>query len=565
MAARTRVLTAAAGVFAAFAVPLLVMQWLNPRLLTSWHGFLHAGIAERFPAASLPPENPFFAGEPLPYYWFYHALGAALSGVAGIDLLLAFRFIVLLSIAAIVAACMRFGAAHLRAPAAGVLAVVLVLIGVNPLGPAIAAAKAAGGEPAFVAIDAPIETEVVTNDIADAYMAHPLLGLMYFGEDWRAGQNLSWLLDVSARTPSLALLVVLAALLGGSLGVAAVWRVAAIILVMGLSTALNPLAGMAVGGAVIAAAVVLRVLGRKGLLAIALATFAGALLAWPTYSHLFGVGGAGFAPSTPAFALRKLIAAGVNFVVLLPLAALGAARARAELRPAMQLLAGAGAILVGGFVFVYLPEGNEHNLANAAQCLLAIPAVAWIPELGATRRAVWIGALLLPAGLATLLAFSGRPDLPLGSADGRIVRTDSIGADYAWIRTHVPGDAVLVTDPDQPVRMAGNVTEVPAFTGRPVFVDHPSYLTEPYEAFGLRLEAARRLQRGEALTAEQAAELASIGRPLWLVIRRPDPERLDRLRARHGPEAHAGALVLFRIEPGSQPSTPIAPSGAGPG
>src|SRR5690606_31895721 len=111
----------------------------------------------------------------------------------------------------------------------------------------------------------------------------------------------------------------------------------------------------------------------------------------------------------------------------------------------------------------------------------------------------------------------------------------------------------------------GNVTEVPAFTGRPVFVDHPSYLTEPYEAFGLRLEAARRLQRGEALTADEAAELASIGRPLWLVVRRPDPDRLARLRARHGPEVHAGALVLFRIEPGSQPSTPIAPSGAGPG
>ncbi len=82
--------------------------WLhshNPRLLPSWHGFLHSGIAAAFASGfAMPPENPFFAGEPLPYYWVYQYLGYVLSHVLSTDFLHAFRFITLASLTALVVA-----------------------------------------------------------------------------------------------------------------------------------------------------------------------------------------------------------------------------------------------------------------------------------------------------------------------------------------------------------------------------------------------------------------------------------------------------------------------------
>ncbi len=48
-------------------VVVLISIQSNPRILVSWHGLLHAGIAEGIDLSRVPPENPFFAGEdPLP-------------------------------------------------------------------------------------------------------------------------------------------------------------------------------------------------------------------------------------------------------------------------------------------------------------------------------------------------------------------------------------------------------------------------------------------------------------------------------------------------------------------
>src|SRR5690554_1671565 len=57
------------------------LQTSNARTLVSWHGFLHTAIANRFPGSFGTPDNPFFAGEPLPYYWFYHYVAAGLAWI----------------------------------------------------------------------------------------------------------------------------------------------------------------------------------------------------------------------------------------------------------------------------------------------------------------------------------------------------------------------------------------------------------------------------------------------------------------------------------------------------
>ena len=79
----------------------------SPRTLLSAHGFLHSAIAQRFwvDGPLLPPQNPFFAGEPLPYYWAFHALGAAVGGALGIDPLHAFELLILLATGALVMGC----------------------------------------------------------------------------------------------------------------------------------------------------------------------------------------------------------------------------------------------------------------------------------------------------------------------------------------------------------------------------------------------------------------------------------------------------------------------------
>src|SRR3954466_4798093 len=81
---------------AALGICLCAIGWLyygNTRLWGSWHGFVHAGIASRFSDAAFPPENPFFAGERLPYYWAYHFVGYWLSRASRLDLLHTFHAI----------------------------------------------------------------------------------------------------------------------------------------------------------------------------------------------------------------------------------------------------------------------------------------------------------------------------------------------------------------------------------------------------------------------------------------------------------------------------------------
>ena len=132
-AATWAMLTVCAGLFV----------WLfagNPRLLGSWHGFLHSGIATSF-ARTFPPENPFFAGEPLPYYWFYHLTGYWLSQLLRLNLLLTFQVLSWLSLAILVTVAGMIGRRCFRSALAGVGIAYLALCGLNPLGPAIALAK----------------------------------------------------------------------------------------------------------------------------------------------------------------------------------------------------------------------------------------------------------------------------------------------------------------------------------------------------------------------------------------------------------------------------------------
>ena len=100
---------------------------------------------------------------------------------------------------------------------------------------------------------------------------------------------------------------------------------------------------------------------------------------------------------------------------------------------------------------------------NAALVLLAPPAAVWAMK--SRWRTVGIAIVFAPIVVTLFLAFTSRPEIPLTAAGRWLQRTDGIEAAYAWIRSETPADAVIVGDPDRPLRMSGNVSEVPAFTG----------------------------------------------------------------------------------------------------
>jgi len=509
----------------------------NIRLLASWHGFLHTAIANQFAVFSFPPENPFFAGETLPYYWLYHFAGYWLSRLLGLDLLHTFHLISGLSLIVFIVFALLIGRTYCRSTLAGVMIAWLGLAGLNPLGPGIALAKHfTRGVVLEKSLDkSPVETTFVSNAVSDDLMTEPLLPAMYVGSDWRYGQSLMWFFDIASRAPAMALLMALIYLLlkpeGG-------WRHYA--LVGGVSllvTAFSALIGLSVAAALVFA--------RRRLFA---ACLTGALLALPTYYQMFFriSGGGGVALSRYwALAAGAMI---LNFLILGPLALAGARKSQTG------MLGLAGLLMLLVVVAIDLPEGNEHNIANAAQCLLAVPAGAAVAGSGRWRRvlAMSLFAAFLPVTVCTLQAYALRPSMPLGTV-GRTLHRLPADSDleqlYRWIRRDTTANSIFVIDPSSPVKMSGNVSELPAFTGRALFTDLPNYLTTPNRDARLRAELAGEAIEGKALNAQQRQYLMGFHRPVYVLSHHADRSDLrDRLSGLYGSaKFQQGSVAVFQI------------------
>jgi hypothetical protein len=560
-----------AVLLAALPVAVAVAMLASSRTLVSWHGFVHVAIAEHLAAGALPPENPFFAGEPLPYYWVHQALAALLARALGVDALHALALLTLASLALLSFSALRIGARHFDSAGAGLLIAWLAVAGLNPAGPAIAAAKAlTQGIPLLEPVPGPVETVFLSDESADLFMTQPLLGALHVSADWRRGQNLPWFLDNSSRGPALALLVpLIALLLAGPSRIA----LAGAFALGAFAAALNPLVGLTAAGALVggactagaalalwrvskrAAPVVHIVSPEAGArlpatgLSVAAAALAGAIAAAPSYLQLFA--GAGSEPAVlslgPAF-VRKTASMAASFCVLAPLACYGALKAPERLRPKLAALALGGLALALAVPLVGLTEGNEHNLANVAEILLAVPALGFVAgrRLSPHASAALVAAFL-PVTLGTLASYAGRPPLPIASDGGVLARTpasDPLAELYAWIRSETSRDAVFVVDAARPVKMATNVSELPAFTGRALFVDQPSYLTTPHAGFEARRRIAAEITSGEALAEAARAAILALRRPVYVVSHAGDDEHLaERLTRQYGPPRFAAGFV----------------------
>jgi hypothetical protein len=579
------------GLLLACAVALLwcalicAIHRASPRTRLSAHGFLHVAIAEscqRSPAGSLldpkAPDDPLFAGEPLPYYFFFHRVALALAARLGIDVASAFELLLLAAAAATVLLGWAVGRRTFRSDAAGLTISYLVFAGAHPQGPLVLLAHWIREGPAFFVDDGSYLWGLV----------HPYSAALRIG-DWYGtlGPLISTYVNLTARP--LALAALLAVVLMVDLAaqrtsiVRGVVRWLGLALATTLCTLFNPVVGIAAAGALavgMAAAASMRRGsadgGEEGLtprraFALAVALIAGAALAWPWLRPLtkWFADPEGVARESAGvhatFNLQRVVPIATGGWLIALFAWFGRRRLAGSRRSvALALLVAAG-LLSAATAIVALPVGNENSLFHGALVLLAVPAAGVVVPLRASgparelaaratrRRTLLVHLAFAPIAFCVLAAYVGRPELPIAftksglerlPADGDLARL------YAWIRATMPQDAVVVQDPGVEGRTcAGNTSELPALTGRSLFTDYARhYLVAPFRDAPLRAAITAKLVGGEKLDPSEQASLRALGRPILVVTYGGAPETAARLDGRFGPPLFsAGSIRVHRI------------------
>jgi hypothetical protein len=525
---------------------VLILHRESPRTLVSAHGLLHAAIAERFQSgvgAGFPPENPYFAGEPLPYYWCFQWAGAKLSAILGTDPLHAFEAMIVASLFVLVLASAALGRSLYRSGAAGLALPGLLLAGALPQGALLLLARL----PAW---------GIPSDDGGYLWgVVHPVARMMRVWDEFSMyGPLFSFFVSATTRPLGLAALVILLLALQRFLARPSAGRGAAVAASATILGCASALLALTTGATLVAGLSILALLHgvfrRPAFLAVA-AIAAGLLASLPTWSHLIGT--APLALHDPPSVLRQVGRMAESGWLLVMLACLGLRSVSADGRSFVLALCTAALLLVIGCALLSLPVGNEDNLFHGALVMLAVPAAGCVlsrrPAAGTftfnPRRAAFLAAAFLPTFAVQAAATTGRPPVDLSLVGGRIERANPAGPEarlYRWIEARTDPRAVFVIDPRPPIQAAcGNSAELPALTGRALFTERTGhYLVDPEPDGKRRPGIAARLATGEPMPREDSALLSKLSREVYVVSREPGGEAaLERLYG----------LALFRADP----------------
>ena len=536
------------------ALAVIGIHRASPRSFVSAHGMLHTAVVHRFasPASivAVPPENPFFAGEPLPYYWFFHYSAARLMDLLPIHPLQAIELLVVGAIALAWFSGAFAGRSLYGGVLPGLAIGLFTFAGANPFGAGFLGARFVlhGGE-------------VLADDPHYLWgIVHPVIRLARFEDPFVLyGPMVNFFLNTTSRPLALALLVFIALALVRYLQRGDRRWLVAVIAGAALCTAFAPIIGLSalplLALALWAAPVAPLGAGakregqarehdrlqgsidgstegdavepdRRRWLVAAVGVSAGVALALPTWWHLLGLTGGGTVTIGPSF--RVATAAVASAGLLGAMAIFATWRARGFRRRFMAALLGTAAALIAASIIVRLPVSNDSNFFHAGVVLLGVPAAGvFAPALGWRPRRRWIPTALLlfvflPTPLVVLASYVGRPAVPL-SLDGPVVRrvpeTDPRVRVYGWIRDETPADAVFITDPRPPlVTAVGNFPELPALTERFLFTTRgTNYVVSPNADAAVRERIATRLVDGRRLDAQEEAYLDAMGRPIYLI------------------------------------------------
>ena len=553
-----------AGVAALLALLIIGIHRESPRTLISCHGLLHAAISGEFvdaPSATIPPENPFFAGHPLCYYWFFHFLAAQLTRMFGMNIFHAMEALIVVSAVGLLFLGATMGRRLFKSTLTGVFMVYLLLAGINPLGIFYAIAKVGLYGTARLSDNPDYLWGVV----------HARCSLIRFNDmGGLYGPLIVHLVEISSRPLALTSLLAMVVALERSLRRSGFACYILLLCSTIFTTALSPIVGMSTVGALLVALAVVRperMMRERGrtlpLVAMSCLTV-GVVLAAPTYYHMI------LGPSASqvhfwlftSAGLRLLVTITLSILPLLILAYVGWRKSPARQRAFLACLLLSASLLLVGTVAFQLPVGNQSNFFHAAVVLFSVPAGASILRaVGGSRRtiaspgrAVLIGLLFLPTVLVLLSSYIGRPPVPAVFDGPRVSRRETNeglhwAALYEWVRSQTPADAVFVLDPRSPfIAFCGNTTEFPAITGRSIFTERlRHYLVSPYPDAKRRADLAIDLISGKAISSGDSQYLSRLGRPLYLLLTEAEQmSDIARLSERYGPPVfRSGKLCVF--------------------
>ncbi len=552
---------------AAFWMTLIAAIHRNsPRTLVSFHGLLHAAISGQFLGAgsgSFLPENPFYAGEPLPYYWFYQYLAAQITRLSGLNIFYSFEILALIATAGLMFTAVFLGRKLYDSAITGILMGYLIVAGANPFGwIQLLRSVSRGGW--NVLNDRPSHLWGVV---------HPLYSLVRYNDiGGLYGPLINFFLNVTSRPVALALLLVTIFCLRWALRNPNPQGLIALGIASALTTALSPIIGIAAGAALATAllgsltlswfvhrkaAQTETTISTKATLFAILAIIAGMLIAGPTYYHLvfgpkasglrfwlFSIGG-----------LRQVISVALSIFLLVILAFVGTVKSRQEQRPFLGILILAAFVLLGLNVAFLLPAGNASNLFHAAVVLLAVPAAGSIlsrKRSAISLRSVVIFLVFLPTTLLVLASYINRPALSAGFQSEKIARlpaNDDLSRLYQWIQNETDPKAIFIIDPRERVTLCGNAAELPAMTGRAIFTeDQDHYMVEPFPDSKLRFDMAVRLVTGTQISDTDRTYLAKFNRPIYVVSDNSmDQAATSRMQEIYGmPAFGAGTIAVYQ-------------------
>lgn len=512
-----------------------------PSLPPRADGWFHAGVVLQVAERGLPPEDPYFAGLPLLYFWGMHAWAAlALTIVPSLGVwppLIAFGLAAAAaSLLAVAAIARALGASARQAGWASALA----LLGWSPFGWIQVAGRALTGE-----VRGWPEVERLASAGADPMLVMLSAGQLHASMAFHGDKSL-------VLTPfGMGLALFALGLVTALPGPEGMRRPAAFALVLAAALFTHTVAGYALvlcaglwGAAGIASRLRRREVPASAKGAWAIATLAAIVLLLP-YLIAITAGKQGqLALSLQPAAFRTAVLGTGLFIG-------GAALWWRRPRPGTAPLLLAAALFLALGLTVRLSENNQSKFFNLLAMALAAPAALGLHafleghrgRLRGLRRAL-IAGLLLPTPVLALWAFSREHGQAAGSwhepsAESR--------AAFEWVRDHTTPATVFAD--------LGGARELFTIAGRSVLWGGPDGERDwghaPH-ALEVRRRAVSALCTGVPPDSEAVRMIAGLGRPVIVVARRDIPAT-DRVRAlAAASEAgyrtlHPGAEVAFAV------------------
>ena len=520
------------------ALPLL----LNPVLRHHSDAFTHIAITREILTHDVPWTDPRFAGQPLRYFWFFNLWAAGFSARGGIPIPWSLTLVNLTALTAFAAAMVAVVRHFFASGRHRTWALLLILGGLNPLGVfGIATHLAAGlfGEWRGIPV------------IFDLFRRlHFLDSEVVFTLTPRWAYNVSWVTKFLVITPfgiGMAGAVFSALVLWEACRRRKVTGRTLLLLSIGVAAVtFHHLIAAGFVGAALAGGLLWSILARRSpfsmtdTLRLAAAAGLAVLITFPYYATILlgrelgidaGGYGLGFDP-------RWLITLLTSVGPLILLLWFGRETLRERLGPAMPVFA--GTVLCGILMMacVRLPTVNESKMFILFYCLAAPYAAAgavelsrrWAvrPHLRAVGLVLVASAVLVPVMIWLGFLAQPPPKLPAG--------VDAAGA---WIREHTRRDAVLIEPRESTLLL--NRGEREQFVGQERFITECGY---PRREMNARLALIDHLYATGDLTADEVAQLRSLGRPVYLFWRRcdaePSPEHFRLFFAE-------GSVALYRL------------------